>query len=212
MDTGSFYGILRNWMGVENASYALYDEPEWVEEVMDYLADFYIAVLGKAVRDFKIDVGLFWEDICYKNGPMISPEMFCRFCLKPYQKVTKFLKENGVDVCFVDCDGNIELLLPLWLEGGVRGFYPLEVAASMDAEKLLKQYQKDKILLWGNVDKRELAKGPEAIEAELERLAPAVEMGGFIPLVDHGVPEDVSFANFCYYNRRRREKFNIRNL
>ena len=138
--------------------------------------------------------------------------MFRRFCLKPYQKVTKFLKENGVDVCFVDCDGNIELLLPLWLEGGVRGFYPLEVAADMDAEKLLRQYRKDKILLWGNVDKRELVKGPEAIEAELERLAPAVEMGGFIPLVDHGVPENVSFENFCYYNRRRREKFHIRNL
>ena len=212
VDAGSFYGILRNWMGVENASYALYDEPEWIEEVMDYLADFYIAVLQKAVRDFKIDTALFWEDICYKNGPMISPEMFRRFCLKPYQKVTSFLKENGVDVCFVDCDGNIELLVPLWLEGGVRGFYPLEVASDMDAEKLLKQYQKDKILLWGNVDKREIAKGPEAIEAELERLAPAVEMGGFIPLIDHGVPEDVSFRNYCYYDRRRKEKFNIRNL
>jgi hypothetical protein len=81
---------------------------------------------------------------------MLSPDMFRRFCLKPYQKVTDFLKEHGVKVCFVDCDGNIEALLPLWLEGGVRGFYPLEVAADMDAEKLLKQYQKDKILLWGN--------------------------------------------------------------
>lgn len=212
VDAGSFYGILRNWMGVENASYALYDEPEWVEEVMDYLADFYIRILEKAVRDFTIDVALFWEDICYKNGPMLSPDMFRRFCLKPYQKVTNFLKEHGVKVCFVDCDGNIEALLPLWLEGGVRGFYPLEVAADMDAEKLLKQYQKDKILLWGNVDKRELTKGPEAIEAELERLAPAVAMGGFIPLVDHGVPEDISFENYSYYNRRRKEKFHIRQL
>ena len=212
VDAGSFYGILRNWMGVENASYALYDEPDWVAEVMEYLADFYIAALGKAVRDFKIDIGMFWEDICYKNGPLISPEMFRRFCLRPYQKVTSFLKENGVKLCFVDCDGNIEQLLPLWLEGGVRGFYPLEAAAGMDAEKLLKQYRKDKILLWGNVDKREIAKGPEAIEAELERLAPAVQMGGFIPLIDHGVPENISFADFSYYNARRKEKFGVRLL
>lgn len=212
VDAGSFYGILRNWMGVENASYALYDEPEWVAEVMDYLADFYITVLKKAVTDFTIDVALFWEDICFKNGPLISPAMFRQFCLEPYKKVTKFLKENGVKVCFVDCDGNIEALLPLWLEGGVRGFYPLEVASGMDAEKLLKQYQKDQILLWGNVDKREVAKGPKAIEAELSRLEPAVKMGGFIPLIDHGVPEDISYENYCYYDRRRKERFGVHTL
>lgn len=212
VDAGSFYGILRDWMGVENASYALYDEPEWVKEVMDYLADFYITILGKAVRDFDIDIAMFWEDICYKNGPLISPEMFREYCLEPYKKVTGFLKDNGVDVCFVDCDGNIEALLPLWLEGGVRGFYPLEVASGMDAEKLLKEYQKDRILLWGNVDKRKMAAGPEAIEEELARLIPAVEMGGFIPLTDHAVPEDVSYENFCYYDRRRKEIFKIRTL
>ena len=86
VDAGSFYGILRNWMGVENASYALYDEPEWVQEVMDYLADFYIAVLQKAERDFKIDTALFWEDICYKNGPLISPDKFRELCAKHYKK------------------------------------------------------------------------------------------------------------------------------
>lgn len=212
VDAGSFYGHVRDWMGVENASYALYDEPAWMEEVMDYLADFYIEVLKPAVRDFDIDIGLFWEDICYKNGPLLSPEMFRRFCLKPYQKVTRFLRENGVKLCFVDCDGNIDQLVPLWLEGGVRGFYPLERASGMDAQTLLTQYQKDKILLWGNVDKREIAKGRAAIDRELDRLAPAVAMGGFIPLIDHGVPEDIPYEQYCYYNQRRTERFHIRSI
>ena len=45
----------------------------------------------------------------------------------------------GLKLSWVDCDGNIEALLPLWVEGGVRGFYPLEVAAGMDAGRQWKQ-------------------------------------------------------------------------
>lgn len=212
IDGGSFYGNVRNWMGVENISYAFYDEPEWMHEVMDYLADLYIQVLGRALKEVDVDIALFWEDMCYKNGPLISPEMFREFLLKPYQKVTRFLEENGVKLSFVDCDGNIDALVPLWLEGGVRGFYPLERASGMDPLPLLEKYEKDKILLWGNVDKRELKKSKEAIDRELERLKPAVEKGGFIPLVDHGVPEDIPYENFCYYTQKRKELFSIREI
>lgn len=209
IDGGSFYGIVRNWMGVENISYAFYDEPDWMHEVMDYLADFYCAVLRRALCDFDVDVALFWEDMCFKNGPLISPDMFREFLLEPYKKVTAFLAANGVRVSFVDCDGNIEALLPLWIEGGVRGFYPLEVASGMEPLPLLQKYERDRILLWGGVDKREIARGGEAIDRELDRLAPAVAFGHYIPLIDHGVPEDISYRNYCEYDRKRRERFGI---
>ncbi|MGI6238661.1 MAG: uroporphyrinogen decarboxylase family protein [Christensenellales bacterium] len=212
IDGGSFYGYLRNWMGVEALSYAMYDDPEWVAEAADTLADFYIRVLERAVTDVPdIDACMFWEDMCFKNGPLCSPAMFRRFFLTPYQKVTQFLKDHGVRSFWVDCDGNIEKLIDLFIEGGVNGFYPLEVAAGMDAVKL-KQAYGDRILLWGNIDKREIAKGGAHIRRELERVAPAVRMGGFIPLVDHGVPDDVSLANYRDYDRLRREMFGIRSI
>ena len=59
--------------------------------------------------------------------------------------------------------------------------------------------------MWGNVDKRALTAGPAAIDAELARLAPVVAEGGFIPLVDHGVPDDVPYAHYLYYLERRKE-------
>jgi uroporphyrinogen decarboxylase len=49
------------------------------------------------------------------------------------------------------------------------------------------------------VDKRELAKGPAAIDAHLAALRPLVEAGGYVPTVDHTVPPDVSWPNFQYY-------------
>jgi uroporphyrinogen decarboxylase len=206
IDGGSFYGFLRDWIGVENLSFLLFDDFALVQEMMEYLADFFVIVLSKAVTEVQIDFAMFWEDMCYKAGPLLSPRMFRQLLLPGYKKVTGFLRDNGVSLSWVDCDGNIEALLPLWLEGGVQGFYPLEVASDMDAVKLQQQYGRD-ILMWGNVDKRALTAGPAAIEAELDRLEPAVRAGGLIPLVDHAVPDDVSLAHYLYYLDQRKKRY-----
>ncbi|MHB9032720.1 MAG: uroporphyrinogen decarboxylase family protein [Anaerolineae bacterium] len=204
IDGGSFYGFIRDWLGVQGVSMMLFDDPALIHEMVEYLADFYIRVLHRALHEVDVDFAMFWEDMCYKSGPLVSPAMFREFFLPGYIKVTSFLRDHGVSLSWVDCDGNIEGLIPLWLEGGVRGFYPLEVASDMDINSLQAQYGK-RILTWGNVDKRALGAGKAAIDAEIARLKPAVERGGFIPLVDHGVPEDISYANYLYYLDARKK-------
>lgn len=203
IDGGSFYGFMRDWIGPQSLSYLFYDDPALVHEIMDYLAEFYIQVLHRSLHEVDVDFAMFWEDMCYNAGPLISPAMFREFMLPNYKKVTSFLAEHGVELSWVDCDGNIEALIPLWIEGGVRGFYPLEVASGMDAGKLRAQYGRE-IVMWGNVDKRALTAGKAAIDAELARLAPVVAQGGFIPLVDHGVPDDVPYAHYLYYLEQRK--------
>jgi uroporphyrinogen decarboxylase len=51
----------------------------------------------------------------------------------------------------------------------------------------------------GGFDKHILARGPDAIRAEVRRLTPLVEEGGFIPHCDHRVPADVPMANYIFY-------------
>jgi hypothetical protein len=205
IDGGSFYGLLRDWIGVETLSVWFYDDPGLVREMMEYLADFYVAVLERAVAEVNVDFAMFWEDMCYKTGSLLSPVMFRAFMLPCYRRVTSFLEAHGISLSWVDCDGNIDALIPLWLEGGVRGFYPLEVAAGMDAGRLRAEYG-ERIVLWGNVDKRALARGKKSIDAEMQRLAPVAAVGGFIPLVDHQVPDD-SLESYLYYVQRRKELF-----
>jgi uroporphyrinogen decarboxylase len=202
IDGGSFYGFLRDWIGVEGLSVMFYDDPGLVHEMVDYLAGFYTEILHRALHEVDVDMAMFWEDMCYKTGPLISPAMFREFILPGYKRVTALLVEHGVELSWVDCDGNIEALIPLWIEGGVRGFYPLEVAANMDAGRLRQEYGQE-IVMWGNVDKRALARGPAAIDAEMARLAPVAASGGFIPLVDHGVPDDVPYVHYLYYLGQR---------
>jgi len=51
--------------------------------------------------------------------------------------------------------------------------------------------------------------GKEAIDKEIKRITPLVEQGGFIPHVDHRCPPDVTYENYLYYLKRKREAFGI---
>jgi uroporphyrinogen decarboxylase len=197
--TFGYYSMLRNWMGTEGLSYLLYDDPALVQECLEFLSDFAIALLTRAVKDIRFDFYYVHEDMSYKNGPLVSPDMFQRFFLPEYKKLVGFLKANGLQVVLVDTDGNHEALIPLFLEAGIDGFGPIERAADMDPVKLRRQYGK-RIAMVGGIDKRAIARGRKAIEAEIDRtIRPIVDEGGFIPTIDHAIPPDVSLADFRYY-------------
>ena len=61
------------------------------------------------------------------------------------------------------------------------------------------------LAMMGGVDKRALVLDHEGIDAELERVRPAVEHGRYIPHLDHNIPNDVSWENYKYFARRLRE-------
>jgi uroporphyrinogen decarboxylase len=186
-------------MGTEGLSLAFYDQPKMMHEMMDFLADFFIEVTRKALREVQIDYFNFFEDMAYKTAPLVSPKTFREFMLPRYKRVVAHLKKHGVQIITLDTDGNCEPLIPLYIEAGVTGIWPCEIAANMDPVRLRREYGKD-LTLAGGIDKRELARGKKEVEAEVRRrILPLLESGGFIPHVDHTVPPDVPYANFMYY-------------
>ena len=200
-----FFGILREWMGVEKLLYTFYDDPNLVEDMMDQMLYMMMGLARRAVRDLRIDCIRFWEDMAYKTGPLISPAMFRKYMVPRYRVVTDFLRSNGIDVLHVDCDGKIDELIPLWLEVGINFHWPLEVAAGMDAVALRKKYGKQ-LILSSNIDKRALLKGKDAIREEVMAKVPfLLKDGGYFPGLDHGIPPDVPLENFRYFINLLRE-------
>jgi uroporphyrinogen decarboxylase len=200
-----FFGILREWIGIENLLYMFYDDPKLVEDMMDHMLYFMMTIAQRVLRDIRVDIIRFWEDMAYKAGPLISPAMFKKFMVPRYKKVTEFIRGHGVDIIHVDSDGNINELIPLWLECGINFHWPLEVAAGMDAIALRKKYGKD-LIMSGNIDKRVFARGKEAIRQEVMSKVPfLLETGGYFPGLDHAIPPDVSFEDFRYYLNLLRE-------
>jgi len=200
---GSLYGWLRNLMGVKGISLAFYKDPDWVAEMMDTLVELWIKLIGRVLRDVKVDFAAWWEDMCYNRGPLISVRLFEEFMVPRYKKVTQVLKEYGVWINILDSDGKIDALVPGWLEAGINCMFPIE-AKYTDPIELRRRYGR-KVLLMGGVNKLALIEGPKAIDKELNRLAPLIEEGGYIPMVDHRVPPDVSLSNYIYYLKVKRK-------
>jgi len=205
LSVGGFFGFLREWMGVERLLYTFYDDPALVEDMMDTMLHLELEVVGRTVKDIQVDQASFWEDMCYKTGPLISPAMFREFMVPRYRQVVDLLRSNGIDIIYVDSDGNVSALIPLWLECGVNYIWPLEVAAGNDAVALRKEYGKE-LILGGAIDKRALAKSKEAIREEVFSKVPfLLEQGGYFPSVDHLVPPDVTYENYCCFVNTMRE-------
>jgi hypothetical protein len=200
--TAGFYWRAREWMGTENLCYGWYDEPELMHEMMEFIADFTIEVSKPVLLQTDIEYVMISEDMSMKNGPLLSPDQYKTFIFPHMKKLVDFFKKNGVKYVMVDTDGNCEALIPMLLDAGVDGIWPLERVAEMDPVKIRKKFGKD-LRLSGGVDKMEIAKGKEAIEKQLAALVPLIEEGGFIPTIDHLASPDISLENFTYYMKRK---------
>ena len=200
----SLFGFVRELMGPERTLYAFYDEPILVHDMMETYTEFILCLLPKVLDTAPLTSIFFWEDMCYRSGPIISPAMFREFMLPRYSRITELARKRGCDVIFVDSDGDVSQLIPLWIEAGINGVYPMEVAAGMDVAELREEYGQD-LLMTGGIDKRVLAQSPEAIDAELNLKMPVAEKGGYVPHLDHSVPHDVSYEAFSNYWRRKKE-------
>ncbi len=200
--TLGFFWRAREWMGTEGVCYAWYDQPELMHEMMEFVADFTIEVSKPILAETDVDYVFLNEDMSMKNGPLISPALYKEFIFPHMRRLVDFFKQNGSRYVLVDTDGNCEALIPMLMDAGVDGIWPLERASNMDPIRIRRQFGKD-LRLWGGVDKRELAKGKEATDRHLAELAPLVEEGGFIPTVDHCVSPDISLKNFEYYIQRK---------
>ena len=200
---GSLYGWLRNWMGVERISIAFYRDPDWIAEMMDTLVNLWIKIIRRALKYVKVDFAAWWEDMCYNRGPLLSVRLFEEFMVPRYRKVTDVLKEYGVRINILDSDGDISLLVPGWLKAGINCMFPLE-ARHTNIYRLREEFG-NKVLLMGGVNKLALMAGGKAIDKELERLTPLLKEGGYIPMVDHRVPPEVSYQTYLSYLKKKRK-------
>jgi uroporphyrinogen-III decarboxylase len=76
---------------------------------------------------------------------------------------------------------------------------PLEIGTWLaDPLAFRRRYGKE-LRIVGGIDKRELEKGPRAIDREIERRMPLVRDGGYVPMPDHYITPQTSLDDFRYY-------------
>ena len=198
-----FFGFPRELMGFENLCIAFCDQPQLIRRMIADRVQFAKDLFARLLATGQLNFVQIWEDMAYKAGPMISPRMVKEFMLPAYGELVSFFRGGGVELIMVDCDGDMRSLLPIWLEAGVDGVHPSEIAANCDPLEFRRRYPRCRI--HGGLDKRIIAWGREGVDAELRRVQPLLKEGAYIPSIDHFVPYDISFETYLYYVERRRE-------
>lgn len=199
--TGPFWQ-LREWLGFEGLCMAFLDDPDFVREMVRFWEEFVAALLSRCyTAGYVPDYILINEDMAYKEKPMIGPDMAREFLLPCWRHWAEISRAAGVPLIDLDSDGYVGSLIPVWIEAGVNVNSPQEVAAGNDLPAYRRQFA-TRMAYRGGVDKRAMARGGAVLRAELARLRPVIEAGGYIPGCDHGVPADVSWPNFVDYCRQ----------
>lgn len=208
LNIGSLYGVLRNWMGLTGISYLQADDPDLLDEMIDTVANLcYDGVKWLLDKGCRFDMCHFWEDICFNSGPLVNPTFFRNRVGPHYRRITELLSRHGIRNIEVDSDGIIDTLIPAWLENGVNIMFPVEAGSAYANIKPWREKYGRQVRGVGGMAKRVFAYDYAAIDAEIERLKPLVDLGGYIPSPDHGIPPDAKWENVQYYCEKMRKTF-----
>jgi len=192
-----YFGTLAQLMGYEHLFYNYFDSPDLIHDIQRTFTDLWIEIFSEVLAEVDVDMFVIWEDISAGSGSMVSPRMIKEFMLPYYKRLTGFLKEHGVRTIFVDTDGDCFDIIPLFIEGGVTGMYPIEVSCGMDLEKVRLTFPR--LQLMGGIPKSEIRKGKSRIDEILKPVENVLKFGGYIPFGDHLIPPEVHWDEFRYY-------------
>jgi uroporphyrinogen decarboxylase len=197
---GSVFGDIRNMLSVVGMSYLMCDDYDLLVEFVDAYANLQFKAAEEALKIYSgFDFAHYWEDICFKNGPLLSPAMFEELCAKHYKKRNELVRDYGIDIISLDCDGVTEALLPVWFENGVNTMFPIEVGTWGDQFAPARARYGKGMLGVGAMDKTAFRKDKAAVDAELARMQKLAELGGFIPCPDHRLMPGSKFELVKYY-------------
>lgn len=198
VNCGSMIGKIRDMLTFEGLAYAIYDYPDMIEDMVETCCVLVEDALDQILPHVDVDFGTGWEDICFKNGPIINMDLYTNVVQPRYKRIGNKLHAAGIDLWYTDCDGDVRPFIPGFLDAGINCLFPYEVNSCVHPAELLDEYGQD-LRIMGGIDKLELAKGRKAIQAYLQSVDRLVARGGYIPFCDHRCPPDVPPDDYLYY-------------
>lgn len=214
LHAGSLFGVIRGWLGLVGLSYLMVDDPPLLEEIIETVADLCYETTKTTLElvspdggPAPFDFGHFWEDISFKSGPLVNPRFFGEKVGPHYRRITELFNSYGIDIVSLDSDGKIDKLIPIWLANGVNTMFPIEVGTwGSSIGPWRAQYGRE-LRGVGGVNKVMFTRDYKAVDEEIERLRPLIDLGGYIPCPDHRLAPDTKWENVQYYCDRMRQLY-----
>ncbi len=193
---------VEDWQSFSDVTCLVKDDPKFVRQALVMHGEFAARAAEKILRRTEIDAAIFSEPIGCNFGPLISPRMYREYMLPALEPVMDTLRRYGVETIIFRTYANTRVLLPFMLEAGMTCLWAVERdMETMDYLDIRRVFGQG-LRLIGGFDRDILRMGKDHIRLELDNnIPPLLEDGGFLPMLDGRIREDIPFENYLYYRR-----------
>jgi hypothetical protein len=145
MHVGYFQNLMA-FMGFSEGLCAMYEEPEEVRALMEYLCDFYTEVGRKCLDYYKPDIFGVGDDTAAWKNPFFSVEMYRELFKPVHARQAKLGTDRGLPIEMHDC-GRCEDFIDDWRDFGVVLWNPAQTSNDLSAIK--KKYGNSLVICGG---------------------------------------------------------------
>jgi len=174
-------------------------EEKKVKKMLERVEAFEIQ-LGLNQIKMGVDLMFIGGDVAYDKGMFYSPDTWRKFFKPMLRNMCLAFKSAKPDIkiLYHGC-GNASAVYDDMIECGIDAYQTLEVKAGLDVVELKKKY-KNRLAFVGNIDVREVLTGDQdSLKRDVLRRLNAAKGGGYIPMSDHSVPDNVPIENYDFY-------------
>ena len=173
---------------------------DFAHSLLDKIYKFQL-VTGTTLAGLGVDILWLGDDFGTQNSLIVSPQTWREFFKPRYASlVQEFRKINPSVKIAYHSDGNIETLLPEYIEIGVDILNAVQ-PKSMDPAHLKRRFGKN-LSFWGTVDIQEVMPNgsPADVEEEIKlRIGTVGPGGGLILAPSHNIQPDVPLENILAF-------------
>jgi uroporphyrinogen decarboxylase len=183
--------------GMQNLLMDFLDNPAFVDELLNAIADYNIAQIQEALR-YEIDAVYFGDDWGQQRGLQMGPRLWRRHIFPVLRRMYAAVHQAGKYVFIHSC-GDVDELFDDLIAVGVNCFNPFQPEV-MDVLALMESYRGRLTFHGGLSTQRTLPYGSaEDVRRETERLLQAGSRGSYILAPAHDVEGDVPLENMLAF-------------
>jgi uroporphyrinogen decarboxylase len=185
---------MRGW---QNLMMDFHDHPDFVNDLLNTIADYNIAQVREALK-YGIDAVYFGDDWGMQRGLQMGPVMWRKFIYPVLKRMYAVVREAGKYVMIHSC-GDVDELFDDLIEVGVNCFNPFQPEV-MDVTPLIQRYRGRLAFHGGLSTQRTLPYGSgDDVRKETEYLLELGRAGGYIFAPAHDVEGDVPLENMLAF-------------